>query len=98
MLDLDDRIVRWNTGMERLYGLTRDEATGRSLDALFDTAFVDRLRKARQETPAGAELYRVQLPSRQVGNRAAARERRDGAPARTRRRCERYDDYHRKYH
>ena len=69
VLDLDDRIVRWNTGMERLYGLTRDEATGRSLDALFDTAFVDRLRKARQETPAGAELYRVQLPSRQAGNR-----------------------------
>ena len=64
VLDLDDRVVRWNAGLERLYGVPREEAVGQSLEALFDPPFVDRLRKARQEKPAGAELYRIPLLSR----------------------------------
>ncbi|MGH7413996.1 MAG: PAS domain S-box protein [Candidatus Rokuibacteriota bacterium] len=34
-LDLDGRILTWNTGALRLYGFSRDEARGRSIDVLF---------------------------------------------------------------
>lgn len=64
VLDLDDRVVRWNAGLEHLYGVPRTTALGQPLDDLFDAEFVDRLRTARQERPANAELYRVPLVSR----------------------------------
>ena len=64
VLDLDDRIIRWNAGFERLHGVPRAEAIGRSLDEVFDTDFVERLSAARAERPAGAELYRVPMLSR----------------------------------
>ena len=64
VLDLDDRIIRWNAGFERLHGVPRTEAIGRSLDEVFDTDFVERLSAARAERPAGAELYRVPMRSR----------------------------------
>ena len=64
VLDLDDRIIRWNAGFERLHGVPRAEAIGRSLDDVFDTDFVARLSAARAERPTGAELYRVPMLSR----------------------------------
>ena len=64
VLDLDDRVVRWNAGLENLCDVPRHQAVGQTLDDLFDAAFVDRLRRARQEKPSGAELYRVPLVSR----------------------------------
>ena len=64
VLDLDDRVLRWNAGFERLHGVSRAEAVGKSLDELFDSDFVGRLNAARTERPAGAELYRVPLLSR----------------------------------
>ena len=64
VLNLDDRIVRWNAGFERLHGVSRTEAIGRSLDEMFDADFVGRLNVARAERPSGAELYRVPLLSR----------------------------------
>ena len=64
VLDLEDRIIRWNAGFERLHGVTRTEAIGRSLDEVFDEDFVERLSAARRERPAGAELYRVPMLSR----------------------------------
>lgn len=64
VMDLDDRIVRWNAGFERLHGVPRAEAIGRSLDEVFDADFVTRLNMARAERPSGAELYRVPLLSR----------------------------------
>ena len=64
VLDLDDRIIRWNAGFERLHGVPRAAAIGRSLDEVFDTDFVERLSAARGERPAGAELYRVPMLSR----------------------------------
>ena len=64
VLDLDDRVVRWNAGLDRLYGVARMDAIGQPLDALFDAPFVDRLRQARANVPAGAALYRVPLLSR----------------------------------
>ncbi len=64
VMDLDDRILRWNAGFERLHGVPRTEAIGRSLDEVFDADFVERLNAARAERPTGAELYRVPLLSR----------------------------------
>ena len=64
VLDLDDRIVRWNAGFERLYGVQREQAVGRRLDDLFDGDFVARVNAARAEGSVGAELYRVPLRSR----------------------------------
>ena len=64
VLDLDERVVRWNAGLERLYGVSRVEAVGRSLDELFDEEFVERLRQARDDAASESALYRVPLSSR----------------------------------
>lgn len=64
VVDLDDRVVRWNRGLEQLYGVRREAAMGQRLAALFDPAFVEMLHEARRETPAGAVRYRVLLMSR----------------------------------
>ena len=64
VLDLDDRIVRWNAGFERLHGVPRAKAIGRTLDEMFEADFIARLNAARTERQAGAELYRVPLLSR----------------------------------
>ena len=69
VVDLDGRVVRWNAGFERLYGVDREVAVGRHLDTLFDTEFVDRLQRVREETPSGAVLYRVPLVSRHEDSR-----------------------------
>ena len=63
VLDLDDRIIRWNAGFERLHGVPRAAAIGRSLDEVFDADFVARLSAARAERPAGTALYRVPMLS-----------------------------------
>ena len=64
VLDLDDRVLRWNAALERIYGVTHGAAVGEPLTALFDRSFSDRLDRARRERPAGATLYRVPLTSR----------------------------------
>ena len=64
VLDLDDRVVRWNAGMERLYGVSRDAAVGQELATLFDQPFNRQMQQAREMTPGGAVLYRVPLLSR----------------------------------
>jgi PAS domain S-box-containing protein len=69
VLDLNDRIVRWNRALERFYGISREEAIGRPLAAVFEASFVDALAGARRDQPAGATLYRVPLSAR---NAAAA--------------------------
>jgi two-component system NtrC family sensor kinase len=68
VLDLDDRVVRWNTSFERLYGVDRDRAVGRTLGELFEPTFVAALRAAREETSTGVALYRVPLTSRHAGD------------------------------
>ena len=68
VLDLDDRVVRWNSAFERLYGVERDDAVGRTLSELFEPTFVAALRAARGETATGASLYRVPLTSRHPGD------------------------------
>jgi PAS domain S-box-containing protein len=61
VLDLHDRVVRWNRRLAELYGVARTAAVGRPVDEVFDKDFVERLRAARAESPDGATLYRVPL-------------------------------------
>ena len=67
VLDLDDRVARWNHALETLYGVAGTEAIGKSLDDLFDGRFAEALRAARRDTPAGAVLSRLQLQRRGDG-------------------------------
>ena len=64
VLGLDDRVIRWNQALERLYGIPRIDALGQPVDRLFDGSFLDSLRAARRDTPHGATLYRVPLKAR----------------------------------
>jgi PAS domain S-box-containing protein len=64
VVDLSDRIVRWNTALEQLYGLSRAEAVGRELQDVFDPPFVEAIRAARRDTPGGATLSRIPLSGR----------------------------------
>jgi len=66
VLDLDDRIVRWNTALEQLYGVARDEAASRRFDEVFDPVFVEAIRTARRDAPAGATLSRMPLAGRDL--------------------------------
>ena len=61
VLDLDDRVVRWNRAMERLCGIRREAAAGRRLADLFESGFVEAVREARREAPAGSTLSRQSL-------------------------------------
>src|SRR5207248_2778900 len=64
VFDEQQRVVRWNLALERLYGVTRDEAVGRTLGEVFDPSFVDGLQKACEQYPSGATLYRFPLTCR----------------------------------
>ncbi len=63
VIDLDDRVLRWNRRLEQLFQFDRERAIGRRLSALFPEGFVDTLLAARQEQPSGASLLRVPLAS-----------------------------------
>jgi two-component system NtrC family sensor kinase len=76
VFDDDERVVRWNHALERVYGLSRDEAIGHALSDVFDVVFVDALRAALRENPAGALLYKVPLMPRfsaAIGTRSEMR-------------------------
>ena len=64
VVDLDDRVVRWNTALEQLYGVPRADAAGRGLHDVFDAPFVQAIRAARRDTPKGATLSRIPLHRR----------------------------------
>jgi two-component system NtrC family sensor kinase len=66
VLGLDDRVIRWNQALERVYGISRVEALGQPVDRLFDAPFVESLRAARTESPEGTTLFRVPLKARPV--------------------------------
>jgi len=64
VVDVHDRVIRWNRALERSYGVTQADAVGRSLSDLFERHFVELLLSARRDAPDGATLYRVSLRSR----------------------------------
>ena len=61
VVDLRDRVLRWNRRMEVLVGVERTRALGSDVADLFGASFVATLRAARRENPNGAALYRVPL-------------------------------------
>ena len=63
-VDRDDRVVRWNRRLEELYGLRHEAAVGRSIDEIFDGAFLDVVRSTRRESAEGGACYRVPLSTR----------------------------------
>ena len=67
VLDLEDRVVRWNAALARLYGVAGEAAVGEPLAALFDASFTDRFAAERRARPAGSTLYRAPLTSRHAG-------------------------------
>jgi two-component system NtrC family sensor kinase len=64
VLDLNDRVVRWNSALASLYGVSHDEANGSALADVFDAQFVEAIRAARRDTPTGATLSRIPLDAR----------------------------------
>ena len=70
VVNRDDRIVRWNSRLEELYGVRHEHAVGRRLDEIFEPGFVEVLRAARRESSEGAAFYRVPLVPRHEGARA----------------------------
>jgi PAS domain S-box-containing protein len=64
VVDLHDNVVRWNTALETLYGVSRSAAAGRAIDDLFDGPCVEAIRAARRDSPIGAVLSRVPLHCR----------------------------------
>ena len=67
VVDLDDRVVRWNSRLEELLGLERGRVVGRRLSSVFDKPFLDSLYAARRDSPSAATLYRVPLTVRERG-------------------------------
>jgi signal transduction histidine kinase len=70
VVDMDDRVLRWNRRLERLVD-GGSPAAAMPLDLLFSRAFVDTLTAARQDSPAGTTLYRVALAPPHDGDRRA---------------------------
>jgi PAS domain S-box-containing protein len=64
VLDLDDRVVRWNRALEQLYDVPRAAAIGRPFAEVFERRFVEAICAVRRDHPEGATLYRVPLARR----------------------------------
>jgi PAS domain S-box-containing protein len=64
VVGLDDRVIRWNQALEKVYGVTRADALGQAMDRLFDQPFLDSLRAARSQSPQGTTLFRVPVRPR----------------------------------
>jgi two-component system NtrC family sensor kinase len=59
-----DNVIRWNASLERLYGLRRQAALGKTVDRLFDAHVVDLLNAVRRDHPDGKTAFRVPLVGR----------------------------------
>jgi two-component system, NtrC family, sensor kinase len=67
VFDAGERIVRWNRALESFYGVSRDDAIGRTLGDVFDAPFVEALRVAMREQPSGATLFKTPLTGWRFG-------------------------------
>lgn len=59
-----DNVIRWNASLERLYGLPRAAAFGKTVDRLFDAHIVELLQSVRRDHPDGKTVFRVPLQGR----------------------------------
>jgi two-component system NtrC family sensor kinase len=59
-----DNIIRWNASLERIYGLRRQSAVGKTVDRLFDTQVIELLNAVRRDHPDGKTAFRVPLAGR----------------------------------
>jgi PAS domain S-box-containing protein len=59
-----DNVIRWNASLERLYGLRRQTALGKTVDRLFDQQVVELLQSVRRDHPDGKTAFRVPLLGR----------------------------------
>jgi PAS domain S-box-containing protein len=62
-IDLDDRVESWNAQMEAMYALSRAEAIGQPLRAVFPAEFVDAIDSLRSEQGVH-HLYKFRLTTR----------------------------------
>ncbi len=62
-IDLEDRIESWNAQMEAMYALSRAEALGQPMRAVFPEQFVEALDSARNESGVH-HLYKFPLTTR----------------------------------
>jgi PAS domain S-box-containing protein len=69
-LDLDDRIESWNAQMEAMYALSRAEAIGQPLRAVFPLEFIEALEGFRGEQGVH-HLYKFRLTTRAGEQRTA---------------------------
>ncbi len=62
-LDLDDRVESWNAQMEAMYAVSRGEALGQKLSAIFPDEFVSAIEGFRNE-PGVHHLYKFHLTTK----------------------------------
>jgi PAS domain S-box-containing protein len=65
VLDLEGQVRRWNRALESLYGRSREETLGRSLDEVFPEAFLEALRGSLvlDEREEISHIYKLHLPT-----------------------------------
>ena len=68
VVDVHERVIRWNRALESLHGTSRAGAVGRTLGELFGPAFVDAVRAARSQSSEGGTCYRFPLAPRASGD------------------------------
>jgi two-component system, NtrC family, sensor kinase len=59
-----DNVIRWNASLERLYGVRRQSALGKTVDRLFDAQVAELLSTVRRDHPDGKTAFRVPLIAR----------------------------------
>ncbi len=69
-VDLEDRIESWNAQMEAMYALSRKEAIGQPLSAVFPSEFVDAFDSFRNDSGVH-NLYKFRLTTRAGESRTA---------------------------
>jgi two-component system, NtrC family, sensor kinase len=69
-VDLADRIESWNTQMEAMYALSREEAIGQPLSKIFPREFMGEFNRVREESGVH-NLYKFRLTTRAGETRTA---------------------------
>ena len=95
VLDLNDRVVRWNPAMEALSAVSKGDATGRRLDDLFDAPFVEARPRGAPRRAAGRDAVAPSARTPWRRGIAADRECGRGSAARGRRERHHHGRHHR---